>query len=149
MKRTVALLLVVVLVAVLFVGCSPAGEYHVKTIDGKKPMEYFDKIIKEESDGEMDLEEYIEKYDADEDDFKDPMVLELKKNGKFTMTISLFGEESEMEGTWKKDGNSILLKTEDEDDEDALELTVKGGKLILEEEFLSDDDVEIVFGKGK
>ncbi len=132
--------------AALFVGCSPVGTYHIKTIDGKKPLDYFDKIIKEESDGEMDLDEYIERFKMDEDDFADPMELELKKNGKFTLTISMMGEEEELEGKWKKDGNSIILKPEDGDD---LELTVKGATLVLEEELMTDDEVKIVFAKGK
>ena len=147
MKRTIALILVLVLVAALFVGCSPVGTYHIKTIDGKKPGEYFKDQIEKELDGKMSFDEYLEKTKMDEDDLDDPMELELKKNGKFTLTISMMGEEEELEGKWKKDGNSIILKPEDGDDD--LELTIKGATLVLEEELMTDDEVKIVFAKGK
>ena len=147
MKRTFALLLALLMVAILFVGCSPAGTYHLKTIDGKDPYDYYMDEFKKQFDAdEDDINELLEYLGIDEDDLKDPMVLEINKDGTYKMKSNV-GDGVE-KGTWTKKGNTITFVADDagEDDENT-ELTIKGGKLYG----LSTDgeETEYVFVKGK
>lgn len=149
MKRTFALLLVLVMVAALFVGCSPAGTYHVETIDGKKPHDYYIEELKSSFHvGDDDVKELLERLKVDEDDLKDPIKLELKKDGTYLVKSLIDGTEEE--GKWKKDGKTIILTANDaEDDDEPTELTIKGGKLIMKKDADDDKSPELVFAKGK
>ncbi len=152
MKRTFALLLALLMVAILFVGCSPAGTYHVKTIDGKDPYDYYIDEFKKQFDAdEDDVKELLEYLKIDEDDLKDPMVLEINKDGTYKLKSNVNvgdADDNVEKGTWTKKGNTITFVADDADDDDEnTELTIKGGKLYG----ISTDgeETEFVFVKGK
>lgn len=148
MKRTFALLLALLMVAILFVGCSPAGTYHVKTIDGKDPYDYYMDEFKKQFDveDEDDILELLEYLKIDEDDLKDPMVLEINKDGTYKMKSNV-GDDVE-KGTWTKKGNTITFVADNADDDDEnTELTIKGGKLYGVS--TDGEETEYVFVKGK
>ena len=144
MKRTLALVLVLILTAALLTGCSPAGTYHVETIDGKKPLDFYAVFIEEMSDGQMDLNDYLKVMDLDEEALRDPIELELRKDGTFSMKFNSAGEDART-GTWKKENGAVKLMGEHKDD--VLELKIDGGKLVMEAKFFGEDNSKIVFGR--
>ena len=126
MKRTAALLLVL-LSALVLAGCSPAGVYHVRTIDGRKPEEYFQNVVEEEFD--VDMDELLEDLEIREKELEDPYVLELDRDGGFTFRSLL--EDRTEKGTWRKDGSELTLtfaggKT--------VALRISGGSLVANED---------------
>ena len=121
MKRTISLILVALLVAALFVGCSkssPAGSYKID-------MDSMIKAAKEESEAaksmsDAEIRELLEKTGITED----AMGLEIKDDGKFT--IDFAGDKEE--GTWKLDGSKITLTV----DNDPLECDYEDGKITMD-----------------
>lgn len=121
MKRIISLLLVTLLVAALFVGCSksdPVGTYKID-------MDSMIKAAKEESEAaksmsDAEIRELLEKTGITED----AMGLEIKDDGKFT--IDFAGDKEE--GTWKLDGSKITLTV----DNDPLECDYEDGKITMD-----------------
>lgn len=58
---------------------------------------------------------------------KDMMIIELKKGGKCIMTSSMYGEAETEEGTWKKDGDTITITSNNM----TQNIQLKDGKLII------------------
>ena len=121
MKRIISLILVALLVAALFVGCSksdPVGTYKID-------MDSMIEASKEESDEFKDksneeIKDLLKQAGISEDSFG----LEIKDDGKFTMEYA--GDKEE--GTWKLDGSKLTLTV----DNDPLECDYEDGKITME-----------------
>ncbi len=139
MKRIPALVLVLALTAALFAGCSPAGVYHVRTIDGMKPAEYFQNVIEEDFDVEMD--EFLSDHGIKEKELEDPYVLELKRDGTFTFQNVL--RDGTEKGEWRKDGDTLNLTLADGK---TVSLKISGGTLVADKDELF-EGAKVVFGR--
>lgn len=123
MKRIISLLLVALLVAALFVGCSksdPVGTYKID-------MDSLIEASKEESDEFKDksneeIKDLLKQAGISEDSFG----LEIKDDGKFTLEYA--GDKEE--GTWKLDGSTLTLTFDNE----PLECDYEDGKITMESE---------------
>ena len=123
MKRLISIALVVVMAAVILVGCGssadPVGKYKLKTIDGK-PLE--DAIMEEVGDslGDMSLEDVLDVLGMESLD--DYMTLDIKSDGTAVLTIPSEGDNS---GTWTQSGNKLTITIQGED----AEFTIDGSEL--------------------
>ena len=128
MNRTVAMLLVIAVIAVLFAGCSqtgthrsktdddeqsdtpfPVGTFHVSTIDGKRPNAYFRKLFSEY--GEAGFQQWLHEVGLNEVELNRKFcILEMKNDGNFLFE-SQFPRQT-IEGTWKMDGDVVTLVSE-------------------------------------
>jgi len=121
MKRIISLILVALLVAALFVGCSksdPVGTYKIdmdSMIEAKKKESG---ELKDKSNEE--IKDLLKQTGMSEDAFG----LEIKDDGKFT--IDFAGDKEE--GTWKLDGSKITLTV----DNDPLECDYEDGKITMD-----------------
>ena len=121
MKRIISLLLVTLLVAALFVGCSksdPVGTYKIdldSMIEAKKKESDKTKDMSNE-----EIKDLMKQAGISEDAFG----LEIKDDGKFTLEYA--GEKEE--GTWKLDGSKITLTV----DNDPLECDYEDGKITMD-----------------
>lgn len=132
MKRIVALVLVLLLVVSVFTACggsSLEGVYKVREIDGKEPLAYFTEQAEEY---EMDVETVLGFLGLDTDSLGELITIELKSGGTAVVS-SKMTEEENAEGTWKQDGEKIIVTIDGEDQE----FTLKDGKLIVELEGMS------------
>lgn len=121
MKRIISLILVALLVAALFVGCSksdPVGTYKIDMDSMIKAMKEETDELKDKSDEE--IKELMKQLGMSEDAFG----LEIKDDGKFTLEYA--GEKEE--GTWKLDGSKITLTV----DNDPLECDYEDGKITMD-----------------
>ena len=140
MKRTLSIILALLIALSLFVGCgggksTTAGTYIVKEMGGMSIQDYFEAEVNNSALG-MTLDEYLELMGLQSlDDF---MVMELKEDG--TATIKVAGDDPET-GTWKEEGDKITITT---DDSGAVELTKNGDDLVM-----ADEDISYVFTKKK
>ena len=159
MKRIIAFLLVLMLTALLFAGCtqdagrdgdaestqeafSVVGEYSARTIDGKSAYDYLKAAY--EADQDYSFEEGLEKEGLDKSLAETPLKLELKEDGTFTMTETL--AQYTVEGTWEQKDNTVIITR---DNVNSLELTLEGETLVLRETYHSEEKVDIVFSKDK
>jgi predicted small secreted protein len=115
MKRSIALILAVLLIVSLFAGCGgasgPEGKYVAKTINGQTVEDYFKSVLEEEDVG-MTLEEFLEMVGLKSLD--DYMTIELKSGGTAVVTVAMEDEVST--GTWKQSGNTITITVDGEDE---------------------------------
>ena len=126
MKRIVAITLVVIMVAALFVGCgssSPEGLYRVKTMNGQSLK---DAMMAEMGSGatEDQLNAFLQLMGIEK--LEDIITFDLQSGGK--VVASMMGEKTE--GTWKVDGEKITITI----DGDAQEGTFKNGEITIEED---------------
>lgn len=124
MKRVISIALVILLVASLFVGCSGngvTGTYRLKTINGMDVGEFFNT--------------FIAAFGGENVDFKaeDLMVMTLKDDGKVEVSSHLDDEAETLEGTWKQEGDKVIITLQDE----AQEFTLKDGSLVIEQDGMS------------
>lgn len=121
MKRIISLILVALLVAALFVGCSksdPVGTYKID-------MDSMIEATKKESDKAKDMsDEEIKDLLKTVGMTEDSMSLEIKKDGTFVLDLS--GDKTE--GKWKLDGSKITLTV----DNDPLECDYEDGKITMD-----------------
>lgn len=145
MKRIISLTLAVLLIAALFVGCSgtggtggkadsPVGVYTIKTINDKSVKDYFTEAFAAASEEYgIDMSALLGLMGIDLDHPEDLMQFNLKEDGtvEFTSKLDEMGEEDEGEeqqtGTWKQEGDKIIITADGEDQE----LTYKNGELIM------------------
>jgi outer membrane lipoprotein-sorting protein len=121
MKRIISLILVTLLVAALFVGCSksdPVGTYKID-------MDSMIEAMKKESDKTKDMsneeiKDLLKQAGISEDAFG----LEIKDDSKFTLNYA--GDKEE--GTWKLDGSTLTLTV----DNDPLECDYEDGKITMD-----------------
>ena len=121
MKRIISLLLVTLLVAALFVGCSksdPVGTYKIDMDSMIEAMKKESGELKDKSNEE--IKDLLKQTGMSEDAFG----LEIKDDGKFTLEYA--GEKEE--GTWKLDGSKITLTV----DNDPLECDYEDGKITMD-----------------
>ena len=121
MKRIISLILVTLLVAALFVGCSksdPVGTYKID-------MDSMIEATKKESDKTKDMSnEEIKDLMKQTGMSEDAFGLEIKDDGKFTLEYA--GDKEE--GTWKLDGSTLTLTV----DNDPLECDYEDGKITMD-----------------
>jgi outer membrane lipoprotein-sorting protein len=133
MKRIISLILVTLLVAALFVGCSksdPVGTYKIDMDSMIKAMKEETDELKDKSDEE--IKELMKQFGMSEDAFG----LEIKDDGKFTLEYA--GEKEE--GTWKLDGSTLTLTV----DNDPLECDYEDGKITMD---MGDSGTTLIFVK--
>ncbi len=121
MKRIISLILVALLVAALFVGCSksdPVGTYKIDMDSMIEAMKKESGELKDKSNEE--IKDLLKQTGMSEDAFG----LEIKDDGKFTLEYA--GEKEE--GTWKLDGSKITLTV----DNDPLECDYEDGKITMD-----------------
>ena len=58
------------------------------------------------------------------------IVLELKDDGNFSLDMSALGQSESLSGTWKADGNNLVLSAEGED----LPVTFDGKTIVMEQD---------------
>ncbi|MBR0135249.1 MAG: hypothetical protein IJM18_03535 [Clostridia bacterium] len=128
MKRTLALLIVVIMLAAAFAACTKPkveGTYKIKTIDGKTPYEYF----KSKADAEgLDVGMLLTLMGISEETLNNFMEVKLEKDGK--AVVKIMGEEPES-CTWElKDSKTVTFKSGDE----TSEAEYKNGTLTMTED---------------
>ena len=136
MKRVFAIVLAMLVVVSVFAGCSkkagPEGKYIVKTIGGMTVEEAFSSMLSEYGDGQT-IEDLLKEAGIESiDEF---MTIELKSDGKAVVDVAL---DEPSEGTWKQDGNKIIVTV----DGDPVEFTLNGNELSFKE-----DEMDYVFIK--
>lgn len=126
MKRIISLTLAVLLIAALFVGCgsTPAGVYTLKTINGSSVKEYYTAAAEAEG---IDIDKLLELIDIDLEHPENMMQIELKDDGSVAFK-SNFGDAKEGTGTWKQEGDKLILTMDGEDQT----IDYKNGEMTLE-----------------
>lgn len=143
MKRFFALGLVLLMTAALLAGCAKApGTYHVSTIDGKQPPDYYREKYSDAEGGSDGLDDYMTLRGLKEEDLKDPIRLTVKEDGTFVMEEIFSGITTE--GTWEKKGGTLTLKTETR----TMTAKIKGRSLVFAEGDLL-GETEVVFLRDK
>ena len=138
MKRIISLALAVLLIAALFVGCSgssnPAGTYVIKTINDKSLKDYFTEAFAAEAgDSDLDMTALLGLLGIDLDHPEEFMKIALNEDGtvEILSKFSSLGEgeedEEDEKGTWKQEGDKIIITANGE----TSELTYKNGELIM------------------
>ncbi len=113
MKKGITMLLVLALSAMMLVGCGGgvAGTY---------------KMTKAEVNGkEMELDALAAMMGQ-----KFEVTITLQDDGKVEMAGNMLGQEQKETGTWKEDGDKIVIKDDKGGDEQTL--TVDGDKLYMD-----------------
>ena len=110
MKRIISMTLVVLMIAALFAACgssSPAGKYVVKSVNGQT----IEEAMKEQAEQSgVNVDDMLKMLNID--NIEEMITLELKSDGNAVMKVSLGG--TEMEGTWKQDGETVELTFDDQ-----------------------------------
>ena len=144
MKRIISLTLAVLLIAAHFAGCagskadSPVGTYVIKTINDKSVKDYFTEAFGAASEQGFDMSALLAMMGIDLEHPEDLMQITLKEDGtvEFTSKLDEIGEAEEGEevegeeketGTWKQDGDKIIISADGED----TELGYKNGELTM------------------
>ena len=161
MKRIISLTLAVLLIAALFAGCagskadSPVGTYVIKTINDKSVKDYFTEAFGAASEEGFDMSALLAMMGIDLEHPEDLMQITLKEDGtvEFTSKLDEIGEAEEGEevegeeketGTWKQDGDKIIISADGED----TELGYKNGELTMTTEE-GGETVSMVLAKQK
>ena len=158
MKRIISLTLAVLLIAALFAGCagskadSPVGTYVIKTINDKSLKDYFTEAFGAAAEEGFDMSALLAMMGIDLEHPEDLMRITLKEDGTVEVTSKLdeIGEEEEGEGeeketgTWKQDGDKIIISADGED----TELGYKNGELTMTTEE-DGETVSMVLAKQK
>ncbi|MBR0232088.1 MAG: hypothetical protein IJQ53_07685 [Clostridia bacterium] len=118
--RAIALALVVLTAIVCLAACStkPEGKYVLKTIDGQTPEEAVKKVA--EALG-ISAEDFLKQAGIDK--FEEIYTIELLADGKAKIVAGMF--DSTIEGTWKQDGDKIIITADDQ----PATFTLKGKEL--------------------
>lgn len=122
MKRIISLILVTLLVAALFVGCSksdPVGTYKID-------MDSLVEAMKDSDEAKDMSDDQIKSLLKTVGITEDSMSLEIKKDGTFVLDLS--GDKTE--GTWKQDGSKLTLTAENE----PIDVDFSDGKITMESE---------------
>ena len=118
MKKTVAIMMLAVLLLGLLAACGGG--------DGKYVGTY--KLNKMESMSLQDVADYL--YDGDLEKAKNFVTLELKSGGKASFNVD--GEDP-VDLTWKVDGEKISLTGKNDDGtEETIQCTVKDGVITMD-----------------
>ena len=131
MKRTIAIVMLVVLLVSLFAACGSKGGSGSGGSKDNGESKYigvyrFSKMTS--PDLSMTVQEYAELFEIEVEEAEKFMILELKAGGTGTVT----SEDETSDLTWKVDGEKISLTAKDEDGvEDTLEGTIKDGVITL------------------
>lgn len=132
MKRTISLILVALLVAALFVGCSksdPVGTYKID-------MDSLVEAMKDSDEAKDMSDDQIKSLMKTIGITEDSMSLEIKKDGTFVLDLS--GDKTE--GTWKQNGSKLTLTVENE----PIDADFSDGKITMESEEIG---MKLVFVK--
>ena len=132
MKRTLALLLFLIVSISLFAGCGGSGNDPALT--GKYTL------VAYEQDGEEILTEMVDmlkEFGIAEDNFE--MYLEFQSGGKF----KLVSFDEEQKGTFKVNGTTVILSTDGED----LKGKMEGNTIIIEENDPDNGTTKMTFEK--
>lgn len=132
MKRTISLILVALLVAALFVGCSksdPVGTYKID-------MDSLVEAMKDSDEAKDMSDDQIKSLMKTIGITEDSMSLEIKKDGTFVLDFS--GDKTE--GTWKQNGSKLTLTVEN----DPIDVDFSDGKITMESEEIG---MKLVFVK--
>lgn len=132
MKRTISLILVALLVAALFVGCSksdPVGTYKID-------MDSLVEAMKDSDEAKDMSDDQIKSLMKTIGITEDSMSLEIKKDGTFVLDLS--GDKTE--GTWKQNGSKLTLTVENE----PIDVDFSDGKITMESEEIG---MKLVFVK--
>ncbi len=107
--RAIALALVVLTAIACLAACStkPEGKYVLKTIDGQTPEEAVKKVA--EALG-ISAEDFLKQAGIDK--FEELYTSELFADGKAKIVAGMF--DSTTEGTWKQDGDKIIITADDQ-----------------------------------
>ena len=138
-KKTIAILLVCLMLTALFVGCSgggAAGKYVVKTINGMSVKDY---LNSEAGDSGMDLATIAGYMGLDMDKLNELVTFDLQKDGKATIASSLMGMSKE--GTWELSGTKLTITI----DGNAQEFEYKNGEIIGD---MGSDDMKLVMSQN-
>lgn len=124
MKKTLVLLLAAIMLVGVFAACAapdPTGNYTIKTINGKTPIDYF----KEEAEADdIDIVTLLSFIGLTEDKLNEFMTMTIEKGGKATITV--FGEDPD-EATWELKGSTLYLTADGE----TQELEYKNGTITI------------------
>lgn len=112
MKKVISLLMVVLVLAVSLVGCGGGSG-----IEGKWELAYIE-------EGDMVLK------------MNGGATFEIKSDGKLVAVASFMGDSTEVEGTWKADGDKYVLTIDGEGqtakiDGNSLVVEIDGGKMVF------------------
>ena len=136
MKRSIAILLALVMTVALLAGCGgssdPTGRYVVKTFAGQPVEEYFVSMLGEYAEG-IDASTYLQMFGISS--FEEFMIIELKSDGSAVATLA---GEAPLTGTWIQEGDQITITI----DGDPVTFTLKGNELSFQ-----DDEQDYVFVK--
>ena len=124
MKRIFSIALVILMTAVLFVGCSGhsiEGTYKLKAINDQNLRDFFNEVAAHTG---INFETLMQSMNATGDTLSDMMSLSLNADGSATLNSKLTTEESKT-GTWKQEGDKIVINVDGE----TVEFTRKGSEL--------------------
>lgn len=115
-KRALTLLLALAMIVSLAAcggggGSSAAGSYKLTKMDAAGIS--------------MDLDEMASMAGVEMN-----ITLELKEDGNFSLDMSALGQSESVSGTWKADGNNLVLSAEGDD----LPVTFDGKTIVLEQD---------------
>lgn len=123
---------------------STPGVYHMKTVDGKKPLDHFKEYYEAEISEKYDsYEDFLDEEGVDEADLKDPYILTLNEDGTGSFKITFLNSIGR--GTWTQEGDTVVFTNSANGS--GIEFKVRGNTLVLMDEYFSDGQVEIVFAK--
>ena len=125
MKRTIAIVILAVLLLSLFAACGKGGGKD----NGESKYIGLYKFSKMSSDDmTMTVQEYAELFEMDVEEAAKFITVELKSGGKGVFASD--GDNTDI--TWKVDGEKLILTgTNDDGTEDSFEGTIKDGVITL------------------
>ena len=126
MKRIVSLTLAVLLIAALFAGCgssSVEGTYKLRKINDKPVKDFVADLASTTGQSEKEVLEAWEVNSVEE--LENVMTITLKSDNTFELKSTMDGEEENGTGTWKQEGEKVILTVDGEEQE----FTIKDGML--------------------
>lgn len=139
MKKTIALLLAVLLLSALLCGCArndangnvltkktASGIWWLTAVDGKPLQQAYEDRAAEEG---VTVDELLKELGITEDWISDGGSLTLDKNGTAILSIRYMGKAAILMGEWKIEGSEIVLT---EDGEERARFQYRDGALELE-----------------
>lgn len=126
MKRIVSLTLAVLLIAALFAGCGSSGvegTYKLRKINDKPVKDFVADLASTTGQSEKEVLEAWEVNSVEE--LENVMTITLKSDNTFELKSTMDGEEENGTGTWKQEGEKVILTVDGEEQE----FTIKDGML--------------------